>query len=199
LLRVRIAGAGPGALEELGARLLSPRGSDLLQVSAFRAGWDLESAVRGLEVKKQIDILSASHLLTGNNREVSVQAGAHWSGVRGSAGGPGTPAQCGVEIQFMPSIHRDGTLRLRVQPEATSPHGEGVATRRIQTEVELSDGQSFLVTGLFEPGEGAFVLERLFPAHATESRNKELVVLVTPQLVPLTQSSRHTAALMKKP
>jgi pilus assembly protein CpaC len=187
LLHVRIAGAGPAALQEMNARLAVPPRSDLIQASAFRPGWDLEKALRNLQ---GLEILTASHLVTRPNRGVSFQAGAQWDESRRG---------CGIRIQFLPTVGSAGTLRLRVEPEVTAPQAEGVATRKIETEVELLDGQSFLVTGLLDSGEqAARMIARLFPGQAPSTANRELVVLGTLQLVRPAPAGRQTAALVKE-
>jgi pilus assembly protein CpaB len=192
-LSVRIAGAGAAALEEMSARLLAPRRPNALQVAAFRQGWDLESAVQRFQAGRLLDVLSASTLLAGNHREVGVQAGAQWTPAPDAA-----PGQAGVKVQFLPSIGPHGKLRLRVQPEITSWEGQRVATRKIDTEVELADGQSFLVAGLGEPRGRGSLVARLFPNRSPENANEELVVLVTPQLVYAGHGGRRTAALLNK-
>jgi len=190
LLRVQIAGAGQAALEELGTRMLvSPR-SDLLQVSALRRGWDLEKAVRGMQAKRLLQVLAASHLLSGHNREVSVEAGAHGSAERSEA--------CGLRVQFRPAISAAGTLRVRVQPEIIAPQGANRTTRKIETEVEVAEGQGFLVLGLGESGDGASLVEKLFPGQVKDARNREVVILVTPQFVAPPAGNRQTASLVKE-
>jgi Flp pilus assembly protein CpaB len=193
-LRVQLAGLSPAALAELSGRLVAPERSGLLQVAAFRPGWNLEQAVHGFESRRLLDVLASSRLLAGNHREVSMQAGAHWTASPQSEAGT-----AGLRVQFVPSISAHGKLRLRVQPEVTCSEGQGVASRRIETEVELADGQSFLITGLAAPGQpGAALLARLFPGRATSSGKEELVVLTTPQLLRPSAAGRRSAAVLNK-
>lgn len=195
-LQVRIAGAASAALEELHARLVSASRGGLLQVSAFRPGWDLEKALLNFQGSRQLEVLAASNLTTGAKRQVSMQAGALWNASR-PARGAEAPLAYGIRVQFLPSWAGDGKLRLRVQPEIASPQGEGVATRKIETEVELADGQSFLVSGLAEPGHAEVLWERLFPGRSLGSGNRELVVLVTPQMVRSAPRHPQTASLIE--
>jgi pilus assembly protein CpaC len=98
-----------------------------------------------------------------------------------------------------------GTIRLQVAPEVSSlDYANGVtfqgftipalATRRIQTEVELDSGQSFLIAGLLDnrmtetlnkiPGIGDIpLLGKLFQSKSIERKNTELLVLITPEVV----------------
>jgi pilus assembly protein CpaB len=193
-LRVQIVAISPSAAEELRSRLAPPARQDLLQVCAFRPGWSLESAVESLRAKRQIEVLSASTLLAGNNHGVSMQAGAHSAGST-----PAGAEETGVRIQFVPSFNRNGTFRIRVAPEVTSSGREGVTTRKIETEVELSDGQGFLVAGLADSQAGSSLISRLFPGRTPEAGAGELLVLATPRLVKTVQPERRSAALIQRP
>jgi pilus assembly protein CpaC len=70
----------------------------------------------------------------------------------------------------------------------------GLATRRVQTEVELENGQSFVIAGLLNnqtqeqlnkiPGLSNIpVLGKLFESRSLTKSNTELLVMVTPELV----------------
>ncbi len=185
-LRVRIAEAAPAALEEFNSRLLSPRRTEGFDVRAFRPGWDVESAVESFQTRRLFEILSASNLMAVNNRQVSMQAGS-----RSGAG------RSGVRIQFLPWLSSAGKLRLRVEPEITSAEEAGVTTRKFQTEINLADGQSVLVTGLSDPRPGVSLTSRLFPGHGGKGTGGELVVLATPQLLPPAAPERRTAAAVR--
>ncbi len=67
----------------------------------------------------------------------------------------------GVKVDFLPTVNADGTIRLKVSPEvSTLDYSNSVAiagftvpalsTRRAESEVELQDGQSFVLTGLLD-------------------------------------------------
>jgi pilus assembly protein CpaC len=67
----------------------------------------------------------------------------------------------GVKVDFLPTVNADGTIRLKVTPEvSTLDYSNSVAiagftvpalsTRRAESEVELQDGQSFVLTGLLD-------------------------------------------------
>jgi pilus assembly protein CpaC len=70
----------------------------------------------------------------------------------------------------------------------------GLSTRRVQTEVELENEQSFVIAGLLDnrttenlnkiPGLSSIpVLGKLFESRSLQKNNTELMVLVTPELV----------------
>ena len=69
------------------------------------------------------------------------------------------------------------------------PKGQGTASRRMETDVILANGQSVVVGGLAEQGEVPALLERLF-AHKGQAAPRRLVLVVTAAVTqPL-----HTAA-----
>jgi len=70
----------------------------------------------------------------------------------------------------------------------------GLSTRRVSTEIELQDGQSFGIAGLLDnrleetlrkvPGLGDIPLfGKLFQSRSTNRNNTELLVMVTPEIV----------------
>ena len=83
----------------------------------------------------------------------------------------------------MPVVAAGGRLRIRVQPEVTAPRAAAISSTRIETELDLANGQPFLVTATGMPGEPPSLMERLFSGRLKEASNRELVVVVTPRLV----------------
>jgi pilus assembly protein CpaC len=111
----------------------------------------------------------------------------------------------GIRLNFLPTVTARGTINLVVTPEVSSldyANGltvsgatiPGLATRRVQTEVELENGQSFVIAGLLDnqitetlnkiPGLASIpLLGKLFQSRALLKNNSELLVMVTPELV----------------
>jgi pilus assembly protein CpaC len=69
-----------------------------------------------------------------------------------------------------------------------------ITTRRVQTEVELDSGQSFVIAGLLDsettdswskvPGIGSIpVLGSLFKTRTFKKSNSELMIIITPEIV----------------
>ena len=123
-----------------------------------------------------------------------MHAGASWPAAKR---GPlnlrpaGKDSACGLHLRFRPQRAGTGTLRIRVQPKITASRSAGVASRRMDTEVELVDGQSFLVSGLSAAADWPILAQRLFPGRTAESGARELLVWVTPQVI----EPVHTAAV----
>ena len=154
-------------------------------MSPFRPGWDVEAALHEYAASRTLEVLSISDLRAAGDRTVSVEAVSRAS------------APCGVQVHFRPSLLPDGRLRLRVEPEITLPRPGSASTHRIETELEISDGQSFLISGLSLAGQEACRLERLFP-RVEEGAGRALVVLVTPHLVASDRNVPTVAAVVSR-
>jgi pilus assembly protein CpaC len=113
--------------------------------------------------------------------------------------------QYGVSVAFTPTVLTSGRIAVKVRPEvseidaanslvlngATVP---ALTTRRAETSVELSSGQSFAIAGLIQsntannvqklPWLGDVpVLGQLFRSNQFQRQQTELVIVVTPYVV----------------
>ncbi|MDR3513408.1 MAG: type II and III secretion system protein family protein [Caulobacteraceae bacterium] len=113
--------------------------------------------------------------------------------------------QYGVKLNVTPVVQDNGDIRLKVSPEVSqldSAHSVTVdnfslpalTVSRASTVVELRDGQSFAIAGLFQraynnavdqiPGLSDLpVLGSLFRSSNWQHQQTELVIIVTPHLV----------------
>jgi pilus assembly protein CpaC len=111
----------------------------------------------------------------------------------------------GVKVDFTPTVNADGSIRLKLSPEvSTLDYSNAVtisgftipalSTRRAETEVEIQDGQSFIVSGLLDhrtteimskiPGIANIpILGQLFRSKNFNHSVVELVILVTATVV----------------
>ena len=186
-LLVRIVGAAPRAMEELSSKFAFPRHPEWMQVSTLASTALADQYIARLEGQNALEVFTMTRLTTGNNREVSMQAGSNWNTAAGGA--------YGLRIQFLPTWNQSGTLRMRVQPEITSPGSTASSSRKFESEVELSEGQSFVVTGLGTGTETPSLVERLFAGRVKQPLNRELFVVVTPQVMqPMQTVARHGTA-----
>ena len=116
----------------------------------------------------------------------------------------------GVKLGFKPTVRDGGLIRLEVSPEVSQIDTRrtvrlgnieipGLSVRRTQTVVELRDGQSFAVAGLFQqeynnsvralPFLGDIpVIGALFRSARWRRSETELVIIVTPRVVQPTDS-----------
>lgn len=185
--------------------------SDALNVFLFRPDLDLGTTLRLLQNKRLAEVLAEPNVLAINGKQASFLAGGEFPfpTLQGGSGGVGQITiqfrEFGIRINFVPTITARGTIRLAVEPEVSSldmVNGltiqgfriPGLAVRRVQTEVELEDGQSFAIAGLLDnrtteelakiPGLGDIpLLGKLFQSRKKQKTNTELLVLITPELV----------------
>lgn len=175
-LTVRLAGASRTAIEDLVSQLDGGSAkTGLWQVAAFRPQAAIDAALERLEQTRSLEVLHQSRVLAVPRRIV-IESGAQWSVSEPSSG-------CGLRIRFAPWIQSSGRLLVRVHPEITTPGNNSVNRRRMETEIELADGQSFLVRGWAAPAEYPLLWEKLFPGRATGGSQREFLVLVTTKLV----------------
>jgi len=185
--------------------------TDALNVFLFRPDLNLLATIRALHNKRLLEILAEPNVLTIDGKPASFLAGGEfpYPTLQGGGGGLGAVTiqfrEFGVRIGFLPKITPRGTIRLQVTPEVSSldyANGlvfqgftiPGLSTRRVQTEIELQDRQSFVIGGLLDnrvtetlskiPGLGDIpFLGKLFQSKALLKSNAELLVLVTVELV----------------
>ena len=184
-LLVQVAAAAPEVLDELGAKWHWPARSAALQAVSVPPGREAGEIFRELERSRRIEVVWSARLRTASNRSVSMDAGASWPFAKS---GPvnhrpaATGGACGLHLRFRPRLDGTGTLRIRVQPRITVSRSAGLASRKMDTEVEVVDGQSFLVSGLTAAADWP-VLAQSFPGQPAEGGNRELLVWVTLQVI----------------
>ena len=184
--------------------------TDLLNIFLFRPDLDLGVTIRALQNKRMLEILAEPNVLAIDGKQASFLAGGEFPFpvVQGGTNAGAVTIQFrefGVRINFLPKLTPRGTLRLQVIPEVSSldfANGllfqgfniPAIATRRVQTEIELESSQSFAIAGLLDnrvveswskvPGLGDIpLLGKLFQSYSKTKNNTELLVVVTPELV----------------
>jgi len=183
--------------------------SDALNIFAFRPDLNLGVLIKALESKNILQILAEPNLITTNGKEASFLVGGEFPipVLQGGANSGAVTIQFrefGVRLNFNPSITDNNTIRMYVKPEVSSldiAHGvsfngftvPALSTRRMETNIELGEGQSFVIAGLIDnrltetvnkiPGLGSLpILGNLFKTKEVDRNNTELVVLVTPEI-----------------
>ncbi len=145
--------------------------SNFLNLFFFRPDLNLGATIEALEAKGVVETLAEPNVLAENGKEASFLAGGEfpYPVVQGGTTG-GTTAitiqfrEFGVRLNFIPTVTARGTIRLQVAPEVSAldyANGvtiqgftvPGVSVRNVNTEVELSEGQSFAIGGLLDNRE----------------------------------------------
>jgi pilus assembly protein CpaC len=190
--------------------------SDLLNVFLFRPDINLAATIKALQTQNVLQILAEPNLLTASGKDASFLAGGEFPYPvlqGGSVGGAAAITiqfrEFGVRLNFTPTLVADGTIHLKVKPEVSSLDFANaltiqgftipaLSTRRVESEMDLKDGQSFAIAGLVDnrvteqlekiPGLGDVpLLGKLFQSRSLNKSRNELLILVTPRLVqPLT-------------
>ena len=185
--------------------------ADALNLFFFRPDLNLGATIAALQVKGLLQILAEPNVLAQNGKQASFLAGGEFPFPSVSSGTGGTPMvtiqfrEFGVRLTFTPTITPRGTIHLEVAPEVSAldfTNGLSVSgfivpaltTRKLDTQVELREGQSFAIGGLLDnrttntlekmPFIGDIpILGKLFQSKSVTKQNTELIVIVTPELV----------------
>jgi pilus assembly protein CpaC len=181
--------------------------SDFLNLFLFQRTQGIGAVIKALKSRGFFQSLAEPNLIAYNGQEASFLAGGEIP-VPVVQGATGTVTvvfkEFGIRLTFRPTIAGD-VIRLKVKPEvSTLDFSNGItlsgfripalSTRRAETDVELRDGQSFVVAGLLDnltqedaadvPGLSRLpFIGNFFKSRSTSTERTELMVLITPRLV----------------
>jgi len=198
-----------GGVAQVGAAGASPFSlSDMLNIFAFRPDLNLGALIKDLQSRGLLQILAEPNLVAANGKEASFLAGGEFPipvAQNGATSGAISVIfrEYGIRLSFLPQVTPHGTIRLHVKPEvSTIDSANGVTisginipaltTRRMETDIELGEGQSFAIGGLIDdrvienlssvPGLAHIpLLGALFKSRSVTKSKTELVVVVTPE------------------
>jgi pilus assembly protein CpaC len=183
--------------------------SDALNVFAFRPDLNLAAFVKALQQENVLQILAEPNLVTTNGKEASFLVGGEFPiPVLQGGGNAGAVTiqfrEFGIRLTFNPLVTENNTIKMYVRPEvSTLDTANGVnisgffipalSTRRMETNIELGEGQSFVIGGLIDdrvsellsktPGLANIpLLGALFKSREQRKTRTELVVIVTPEI-----------------
>ncbi|RMF14908.1 MAG: type II and III secretion system protein family protein, partial [Alphaproteobacteria bacterium] len=191
----------------LAGLLRDPNATDSLSISRLGNNVDLNAVIDALENHGLVTVLAEPNLTAVSGETAKFLAGGEFPvPVPQSLGQLAIEfRQFGVQLAFTPIVRADNKITLRVAPEVSQLSNNGavtisgisvpaLSTRRVETTVELSSGQSFAIAGLLQntvtqdlrkfPGLGDLpVLGALFRSDRFRQQESELVVVVTPYVV----------------
>ncbi len=186
--------------------------SNALNIFLFRPDINLGATIQAMEQQGLAEVLAEPNIIAEDGKQASFLAGGEYPypTVQGTAGGVGgaitiTFKEYGIRLNFIPTITPRGTIRLQVAPEVSALDFANAVTisgftepaitvRRVQTEVELNEKQSFAIGGLLDNREtqtftkipfigSVPILGKLFQSIQRNRTNTELIVIVTPEIV----------------
>jgi pilus assembly protein CpaC len=180
-------------------------------IFAYFPGLNVGADIHALITKNILQVLAEPNLLATNGKEASFLAGGQfpYPVVSGTSGGTAAVTiqfkDYGVRLNFIPTITPRGTIRLQVAPEVSALDYSneveisgfevpGLTVRKVNTEVELKDGQTFIIGGLLDKtltdtfGKIPFIgdipiIGKLFQSSSKTKNDTELIVMVTPEIV----------------
>lgn len=191
----------------------TPPTASPLNVLLFNPTINLGTTIQALQSKNLFQILAEPNLMTESGKEAKFLAGGEFpyptvQSVGTGGGGNAVTIQFkefGIRLSFTPILTADGTIHLKVAPEvSTLDFANGIvisgfsmpalSTRRVESEMNLADGQTFAIAGLVDnrvtqlwskiPGIGDIpILGNLFKSKSLNKSKNELLVIVTPHIV----------------
>jgi len=202
----------PGLALPSGSTSATATLSNQLNLFAFLPGLNIGGTLEALETRQLAEVLAQPNIIAANGKQASFLAGGQFPfpQVQGSSSAVGGAVtiefkEYGIRLNFIPTITPRGTIRLQVAPEVSTldfTNGieisgfqvPGIDTRRVNTEVELADGQSFAIGGLLDNTDNETfqkipflgdipILGKFFQSIQKTKVNTELIVIVTPEIV----------------
>ena len=179
----------------------------VLTLSGTIHGVSVSATLRSLETKGLVKTLAKPDLIAKSGEEASFLAGGEFPYPV-----PNGPQEVsiefkpfGVRLNVTPTVEDNGQILLKVAPEvsALDPHNQlqlggflmpSLTTRKASTTVELRDGQSFAIAGLFQEDYSNAVnqipwasevpiLGALFRSTNWKRDQSELLIIVTPHMI----------------
>jgi pilus assembly protein CpaC len=183
--------------------------TDALNIFAFRPDLNIAAFIKALQEQDVLQILAEPNLVTTNGKEATFLVGGEFPVpiLQGGAAAGAVTIQFkefGIRLLFTPQLTGNNTIKLALRQEvstidvanAVTLQGfliPALSTRRAETNVELAEGQTFVVAGLMDNRETEAmnkipiissipVLGALFKSKIERKNNTELVMLVTPEV-----------------
>ncbi len=184
---------------------------DPLNLLFYSASSHAGVTVRDLEQKDVIQVLAEPTLTTLSGQAAKFLSGGEFPFPVVQGGTANSTAitimfrPYGVKVDFTPVVGRNGLIRLKINPEvSTLDYSNAVtisgftipalSTRRAESEIEIRDGESFMLSGLLDhratevlskvPGIADVpILGQLFRSKNLNHSVVELVVLVTARIL----------------
>lgn len=180
-----------------------------LNIFAFNPKLDLGAFLNTLQTNNILQILAEPNLVTTNGKEAYFLVGGEFPvPVLQGGGNAGAVTiqfrEFGIRLRFTPLVTENKTIKLHLTQEVSSldtANGvtfsgfsiPAISTRRAESDVELGEGQSFVVAGLLDNREQETfaklpflgdlpVLGSFFKSKTEKKSRTDLVLIVTPEV-----------------
>ena len=159
------------------------------------------------EIENRVKILSSPRVAVLTNTAATINQGVTilqpTSSTPSATGGPATqtftPTKVGVSLKVTPQVSNIGTVRLQLDVSRTSLSAAGssdIDDRSVKTEVIVKSGDTAVIGGVFQsdvnksksgvPGlKDIPILGTLFKGQSEINSKVELMIFVTPKIIPL--------------
>ena len=202
----------PSGIDDSGIGL--PRGRNLFSEASNTGGGtlgilsgELDVVLQALEEKQVVRSLAEPTIMTLSGEKASFLAGGEIPIPISDANGRITLEyrEFGIRLNMIPTVTDEGKIQLQVAPEVSSIDASnsfqstlinipGIATRRLQTTVELEPGQSFVIGGLYSTEDSEAVsripvignlpiIGSFFRSNLRDKTDSEIVVIIKPEIM----------------
>jgi type IV pilus assembly protein PilQ len=180
-----------------------------LTFGLFKSWASIEAQLQTLEQNRKAKIISNPRITTVDNREARILVGQKIPLiVQDVAGNPVSQLQTiGVLLRVTPHLTADKKIVMDLHPEvsdlstqSTVQGGVIINTSEADTRVMVDDGQTAVIGGLIRTNEGTVrrgvpylkdipLLGLLFSSTNTVNSSRELLIFVTPRIIPSVASN----------
>jgi pilus assembly protein CpaC len=198
--------------------------SDLLNLFFFNNKLNIGTVISAMQQRGLFQSLAEPNLVAESGKEASFLAGGEFPVPVAQGSGANLAIsvvfkEFGIRLTFTPTVVGD-RVHLKVRPEVSTLDFSNavvlngfripaLSTRRTETELELQNHQTFAIAGLMNnsvnstmqkiPGIGDIpILGALFHSKAAQKNQTELVVMITPEILP-NNSTGAAAGLPRTP
>ena len=204
---IDVQGLNSGIVFSSGSALPGGNAQTTLGVDGKFGAWQVDANIQALEQKGAIRELARPNLIAMSGQEADFLAGGQFPVPIPNGQLGATTIQFeefGVKLKVTPVVESNGEIQLKIAPEVSeldpkdgiSVQGfqvPAISMRKASTQVELRDGESFAIAGLFQrnysntinqiPGASNVpILGALFRSSDWQRNETELVIIVTPHL-----------------
>lgn len=204
---VQVGGAVLGGMSQanLNAPFFSDGGGSIgMSIGSLTDIVDLDVMLRALEAREKVKIISSPRILTLSDEKAVIQQGVSIpyapAAVIGTGGQGWLFVEATLRLEVTPHVADDNSIILELKISNNEPvvvagsQAPGVSKKEAQTTILIHDGETAVIGGIFkitkkEPKEqipflgNIPVIGRFFQHSITESRNEELIIFLTPQVI----------------
>lgn len=180
-----------------------------LSIFGFNPKLNIGAFINALQSENILEILAEPNLVTTNGKEAMFLSGGQFPVpvLQGGANSGAVTVQFkefGIILKFLPMVTDHGTIKMHLYQEVSTIDTAnsvtidgfsipGLATRKAETDVELAQGQSFVVAGLLDNQEqDSFakipvlsslpIFGSLFKQKTETKSRTDLLLVVTPEI-----------------